>query len=311
MNHLFRQLCYLASQYFAFWVLLATLIGLKKPDTFLWVLPQIPLLLGVIMLGMGMTLQVEDLQEIFRRPRQVLIGTLAQYIIMPFVAYGLAVLFRLPPDLAVGVILVGSCPGGTASEVVTFLARGDLALSVAITSVSTLIAPIMTPLLTLWLAGQWVEIPAGDLLLSIVKIVLFPVMLGIVLRRLFSHQVEKMLPAMPLISVGVIVVIVGAVVGVNAAKLIQSTGLVFLVVIMHNLFGLFLGYVFGKFFQLSEKQCRTISIEVGMQNSGLAVSLALSYFQPLAAIPGAIFSVWHNISGALLATYWSYRKKSD
>jgi BASS family bile acid:Na+ symporter len=311
MNRLFRKLCNLASQYFPFWVLLAALIGLKSPNTFLWVLPHIPLLLGVIMLGMGMTLQVEDLREVLRRPKQVFIGTIAQYTIMPLFAYGLAVLFQLPPDLAVGVILVGSCPGGTASNVITFLARGDVALSVAMTSVSTLISPIMTPLLTLWFAGQWIEIPTGNLLLSILKIVWVPVILGILLRRFFESQVEQVIPVMPLISVSAIVVIVGAVVGVNAEKLVNAAAIVFLVIIIHNLLGLILGYRLGKFCQMPEKQCRTIAIEVGMQNSGLAVSLALSYFQPLAAIPGAIFSVWHNISGPLLATYWSSIKKID
>ena len=311
MNRLFNQLCNLARQYFPLWVILASLIGLKNPNTFLWVLPHIPLLLGAIMFGMGMTLELDDLREILRRPKQVLIGAIAQYTIMPFFAYGLAVLFQLPPDLAVGVILVGSCPGGTASNVITFLAKGDVALSVAMTSVSTLISPIMTPLLTLWLAGQWISIPTGNLLFSILKIVWFPAILGIVLRRFFKPQVEKCISVMPLISVAAIVAIVGAVVGVNAEKLVDAAAIVFLVVMLHNLLGLFLGYRLGKFFQMPEKQCRTIAIEVGMQNSGLAVSLALSYFQPLAAIPGAIFSVWHNISGPLLATYWSSREKTD
>lgn len=263
------------------------------------------------MFGMGMTLTITDLKEVMGRSREVFLGVLAQYTIMPLLAYGLAILFNLPAELAVGVILVGSCPGGTASNVITYLARGDVALSVAMTSVSTLLSPIMTPLLTLLLAGQWISISAGTLLISILNIVWLPVVAGILIRRLFGNKLEQVIDTMPLISVAAIVVIVGAVVGVNAEKLLDSFGIAFVVVMLHNLLGLMLGYGIGIATRLAGRQCRTLSIEVGMQNSGLAVSLALSHFSPTTAIPGAIFSVWHNISGPLLASYWANLKSPD
>lgn len=257
------------------------------------------------MFGMGMTLTITDLQEVIGRSRQVFFGVLSQYTIMPILAYGLSIVFNLPPELAVGIILVGSCPGGTASNVIAYLARGDVALSVAMTSASTLLSPIITPLLTFWLAGKWISISAVTLLISILKIVWLPVVAGIVFRRLLGNKLEQVIDTMPLISVSAIVVIVGAVVGVNSNKLIDSFGIAFLVVMLHNVLGLIVGYSLGKLSGMGEPQCRTLSIEVGMQNSGLAVSLALSYFPPLTAIPGAIFSVWHNVSGPLLASYWT------
>jgi len=294
-----------AGNYFAVIVIIVAGISLYQPTTFTWVLPHIALLLGIIMFGMGMTLKAKDFKIIFTRPKDVIFGVITQYTVMPLLAYGICVLFKLPPELAVGVVLVGTCPGGTASNVMTYLSKGDVALSVAMTSVSTFLAPLLTPAITLLLAGKWIPISAGAMFISIMKIVLFPIIMGLICNKLFGNKIEKALSVLPLVSVVSIVLIVGGVVGVNAEKILSTAMTVFLVVILHNCCGLLLGYLLGKKLGISEAKRRAISIEVGMQNSGLAVSLAMTHFTPLAAIPGAIFSVWHNISGPVLATYWS------
>lgn len=278
-----------------------------RPELVAWVGPQIPLLLGVIMFGMGMTLSGADFKDALKRPRDVALGVLAQFTIMPLVAYGLALALRLPPELAVGVILVGTCPGGTASNVVSYLARGDLALSVSMTSIATLLAPIVTPVLTWWLAGQWIPVSAGALFLSIVKIVLLPVAAGIVAHRFFSRTVERLMPALPLVSVSAIVMIVAFVVSANLERILATAATLFVAVALHNMIGLGLGYALARSLGLSEAKIRAVTIEVGMQNSGLAVSLAAVHFNPASAIPGALFSVWHNLTGPALATYWARR----
>jgi BASS family bile acid:Na+ symporter len=294
-----------ASRYFAFWVLLAAVIGLLRPSTFRIVLPHIPLLLGVIMFGMGMTLRVEDFKEVLVQPKEVAVGVAAQYTIMPLLAYGIAEAFRLPGEIAVGVVLLGACPGGTASNVITYLARGDVALSVAMTTVSTLISPIMTPLLTLTLAGAWAPVPAEGLFVSAVKIALLPVLLGLAAHLYFEEEVNRWITVLPLVSVATIVAVVGAVIGANADQILSAALTIFAVVILHNLLGLLLGYGAGSALGATEPKKRAIAVEVGMQNSGLAVALAMAHFNPVAAIPGAIFSVWHNISGPILATWWT------
>lgn len=277
--------------------------ALILPSAFKWVAPQIPILLGVIMFGMGMTLRVEDFKEIFRRPRDVLIGVLAQFTIMPLIAYGLAKLFQLPAELAVGVILVGTCPGGTASNVMTYLAKGDLALSVSMTMSTTILAPIVTPLLTWILAGAWIEISLVNMMISIVQIIIAPILLGIIVNNLFADFVKRLVKILPLVSIVAILLIVGGVVSVNAEKILQTGLLMMLIIVLHNLCGYGLGYCAAKIFRMNRAKAKAISIEVGMQNSGLAVSLAIIHFGAAAAIPGAIFSVWHNISGSIAANY--------
>lgn len=302
---LLKGLSHYAGDYFALWVLLGAVAGLLRPPTFQMVTPHIPLMLGFIMFGMGMTLKVDDFDEVFKRPKEVGAGVLAQYTIMPLLAFGIAELFRLPSDMAIGVVLLGACPGGTASNVITYLARGDVALSVAMTSVSTLLAPLMTPLITLWLAGSWAPVPVEGLFISVVKIVLIPVLLGLAAHRYFAQVVERYIPLLPLISVITIVAVVGAIIGANAEHIITVAATMFLVVILHNLLGLALGYGLGSSLKMKESHKRAIAVEVGMQNSGLSVALAMTHFNPIAAIPGALFSVWHNISGAILATWWN------
>jgi len=306
-----NALSQVASRYFAIWVLLAAIIGLLHPSTFRGILPHVSLLLGVIMFGMGMTLRVEDFREVLVRPKEVAVGVVAQYTIMPLLAYGIAEAFRLPGEIAVGVVLLGACPGGTASNVITYLAKGDVALSVAMTTASTLISPVMTPLVTLLLAGAWAPVSAGDLFVSIVKIVLFPILLGLVLHLRFEEAVNRWIAVLPLVSVVAIVAVVGAIIGANAGQIISTSQAIFAVVILHNLLVLLLGYGAGSAVGATEAKKRAIAVEVGMQNSGLAAALALAHFNPVAAIPGAIFSVWHNISGPILATWWTRKNEQE
>lgn len=258
-------------------------------------------LLGIVMFGMGLTLTGNDFVYVAKKPLPVVIGVIAQFVIMPLAAVLLTWMLRLPPEIAAGVILVGCAPGGTSSNVVSYLARGDVALSVTMTSVSTLLAPIFTPLLTLWLAGEHMDVSAGPMALSIVKMVIVPVGLGLLVRLLAPRFVAAVLPALPWVSVIAIATIVAIVVSGSRDKLAQAGLIVLLVVILHNAIGYALGYLTGRMTGQPEESTRTMAVEVGMQNSGMAATLAASYLSPLAALPGAVFSVWHNISGAILA----------
>ena len=260
--------------------------------------------LGIIMFGMGLTLTPPDFALVARRPLPVLVGVVAQFVIMPTLAWILARVFGLDPALAAGVILVGCAPGGTSSNVISYLAKGDVALSVTMTSISTLLAPLMTPLLTSWLAGQYMPVDAGAMTMSIVKMVLVPVVGGLVVRILFARAVERVLPAMPWVSVLGICYVVLAVVSKSAEKILSAGLLILLVVACHNVLGYLLGYGASRMLGRDARVCRTISIEVGMQNSGLAATLAVAYFSPAAALPGAVFSTWHNLSGAVLAAIY-------
>ena len=295
------------SKYMALFVVVTAGVALVLPTAFNRIAPEISLLLGVVMFGMGMTLRPEDFREIFRRPRDVLIGVAAQFAIMPLIAFALATIFRLPPELAAGVILVGTCPGGTASNVMTYLAKGDLALSVSMTISTTILAPIVTPILTLWLAGAWIDVSVEKMMLSIVQVVLAPIMLGLVVNRLFGNFVQRVLKILPLTSIVAILLIVGGVVSVNSTRILETGLTVVLIVICHNLFGYALGFCAAKIFGMNLAKAKAVSIEVGMQNSGLAVSLAMTHFSAAAAIPGVFFSVWHNISGSIAANFLSSR----
>jgi BASS family bile acid:Na+ symporter len=264
-------------------------------------------LLGLIMFGMGLTLSAKDFRVVFSRPKDVLIGCLAQFTVMPFMAWFLAWLFDLPKELALGVILVGCCPGGTASNVITFLARGDLALSVGMTATSTILAPLLTPLLVWLLAGTMVEVDTVGMLLSILYVVIAPIIGGQLCQRYLPQTTRRVVPYLPAFSTLMITMVVGIVVSHTADKLMAGGMIVILVVMLHNLSGLAIGYSIGRLLSLTREKRIALSIEVGMQNSGLASSLAVLHFAayPLATIPGAIFSVWHNISGALAARLYS------
>lgn len=296
------------TKYLAVFILAVGAVALFIPATFSWIPPKsINWMLGIVMCGMGLNLKLEDFRVVFSRPKDVIIGCLAQFIIMPALAWGLSELFHLPTELAVGVILVGCCPGGTASNVITFLAKGDLALSVGMTTISTLLAPLLTPLLVLFYAGQSVDVDTWGMLLSITQVVILPIIIGIVLNYWFGSFAEKVKPYMPAVSTLAIATILGIVVSLNAERILTSSLIIILVVMLHNLCGLALGFLTGKVLGLERPQQTAISIEVGMQNSGLATSLAATHFAmfPLATIPGAIFSVWHNFSGALAASLFS------
>lgn len=268
-------------------------------------------MLGLIMFGMGLTLEPDDFTRVFSRPGTVFTGVLCQFILMPGIAWVLSRLFQLSPELTLGVLLVGCCPGGTSSNVICYLAKGNVALSVSMTMVSTLLAPVMTPLLVKILAGAIIPVDFWSMFLSIVEVIILPIVLGRLFKRFQPKASEKASLFLPAFSSIVIALIVAAVVASSAGKL-RDVGLVVIVVVMlHNLFGFLLGYGAAKALRLDEQESRTISIEVGMQNSGLACSLVALHFaaMPLAAVPGAVFSVWHNISGALLARSFARRSK--
>ncbi|MBR1859464.1 MAG: bile acid:sodium symporter family protein, partial [Selenomonadaceae bacterium] len=291
--------------------ILAGVLGAIEPPTLTWVGPWVSWMLGVVMFGMGMTLTVDDFRAVLSHPVEVLIGVVAQFTIMPLIAWVLTIIFGLPPELAIGIILVGACPGGTASNVISYLARGDVALSVSMTMTTTLLAPIVTPSLTYFLAGAWIDISLTSMMISIAQMVLAPVLLGVAANHFFTGYTTKIQPVLPVISVIAIVLLVGGVVALSAEKLATVGPLMAMIVILHNAFGLLLGYVLARLFHLDSKKSRTIAIEVGMQNSGLAASLAIIYFSPAAAIPGAIFSVWHNVSGSLLANFFVKRETNE
>ena len=285
-------------------VLAAAVVALLTPTTFSGIRATvISPLLGVIMFGMGMSLSLNDFRIVFSRPRDVLIGCAAQFTVMPLLAFLLSRLFALDEALAIGVILVGCCPGGTASNVITFLAKGDLALSVGMTATSTLLAPLLTPFLVWLLAGKTVDVDVVGMLLSILWVVILPIVAGLIVKWLWPRLTERAGEYLPAVSSLAIAFIVLIIIAANASKLLAGGLVIIVVVILHNLFGLSLGWLIGRLLRLPDAKRRAVSIEVGMQNSGLASSLATIHFAayPMATIPGAIFSVWHNISGTIVA----------
>lgn len=285
-------------------VVAVTALALFVPSSFLWIsTTTITPLLGVVMFGMGLTLKPSDFKPVLMHPKEIIIGELAQFIIMPFVAWLLCRLLNLPPELALGVILVGCCPGGTASNVICYIAKGDVALSVAMTGVSTLLAPFATPALVLLLAGESVDVNVVGMFMSIVQVVILPIAAGLIISHFFHNFTEKITPFLPMFSTLAIAAIIGIIVSHNAQNIIGCSLIVAVAVILHNLLGLSFGYIASLLLGLSPEKRTAISIEVGMQNSGLATSLAATHFAmyPLAAIPGAIFSVWHNFSGSIAA----------
>ncbi|MFC6064491.1 bile acid:sodium symporter family protein [Streptomyces ochraceiscleroticus] len=284
-------------------VIVAGLIGLFWPSHFTGWAPSVPWLLGVVMFSMGLTLTVPDFAAVAKRPWAVGLGLVAHYVIMPGLGWLVATVLDLPPALAAGVILVGCAPSGTASNVVTYLARGDVALSVSVATVSTVVAPFVTPPLTYLLAGQFMHVDAGVMVTDILKTVLLPVFAGLLVRLAAGRFIDKLLKALPWVSALTIAVIVLVVVAGSAAQIKDAAALVLLAVVLHNGLGLALGYGAGTLARLGRPASRAMAFEVGMQNSGLAASLATAHFSPAAALPAAVFSVWHNISGAVVAAW--------
>lgn len=306
------KICNFIARWMGALVLIVAVLSMIFPEPFCSVETRlINPMLGLIMFGMGLTLSPTDFRIVASRPRDVLLGCLAQFTVMPLVALLLAKVFSLPEELALGVILVGCCPGGTASNVITYLAKGDLALSVGMTAVSTLLAPLLTPLLVWLLAGTMVDVDTFGMLQSILYVVIAPIVAGLLCQKFLPNFTKNVVAYLPAFSSVMIALVVAIVVAHSAGKVLDGGLLVVLVVMLHNVSGLALGYLIGHLLHLSHPKNVAISIEVGMQNSGLASSLAVLHFAafPLATIPGAIFSVWHNISGALVAKWYGRGEK--
>lgn len=297
------KIVHFCTRYMSIGVVLIGILGITEPALMKPLAPRIPTFLGIIMFGMGMSLTLDDFRNVFRQPKSVAIGTLLQFTIMPFVAFVLITLFHLRPEIAIGVVLVGCCPGGTASNVISYIAHADVALSVSMTMVNTLLAPIVTPFLVWLIAGTWVNISFFSMMMSIVQMVLLPLILGVALNYFFPKQVANVIKVMPMLSALVVILTVGCVVSLSGRAIVDNGLIILTVVILHNLAGMALGSFFAKRFGLNKAQTRAMTIEVGMQNSGLASTLALMYFTAAGGIAGAIFSVWHNVSGSLFASY--------
>lgn len=294
-------------RYMAAIVVVVTALALFVPESSLWIQTGwINPLLMVIMFGMGLTLRISDFTPVFTHPKYILIGTIAQFTIMPALAWGLSLVFGLDAALMAGVVLVGTCPGGTSSNVITYLSRGDVALSVGMTSVNTLLAPFLTPAITYFILQATVSVDVVAMFVSIVQVVIVPIVFGFIINKLFPRISETLADILPAVSVTAICLIVACVVSHNAGRIMSTGWLVFAVVILHNMLGYLCGFALGKVIGLDVSRTKALSIEVGMQNSGLATSLAGSAFPNLAmaTVPGALFSVWHNISGALLASVY-------
>jgi BASS family bile acid:Na+ symporter len=294
---------------FPLWAISLSTIAYFNPAPFSELKFIIIPLLAVIMFSMGLTLHLSDFKRALSMPKLILSGLFMQYSIMPLSALLIARLMQMEPSLTIGMILVGSAPGGTASNVITYLARGNVALSITLTSLSTLLAILLTPVITLLLAGTSIAVPAMQMLTSILYIVIFPVTLGLALNHYFARQITRISASLPLLAVIAIVLIIAIITALNATQSAQLGLTILIAVIMHNAIGLFFGYTGAKILGYSAAECRTLAIEVGMQNSGLAVALALKYFSAVSALPGAVFSIWHNLSGSALAYFWSKQRQ--
>lgn len=305
MKHIFK---FIEKNFFIF-ILLAVFIAFIYPNSFKWVLSTyggvniLNLLLGLVLFTMGTTLNADNFIQVFKRPKEIVIGISAQYLIMPLIAFCLASLFSLDAALTVGLILVGTVPGGTASDVITFLAKGDLALSVSLTAVSTIISPILTPIITLILIGNHISFNPIQMFISIVEIVIIPIALGLLLNYKFPDFCEKLKDYLPALSSIVICLIIAGVLGANKQAIISSSMIVIVVVILQYSLGLLIGFLVGYLSGMKRKQMITIAIELAFQNSGLSTGLAKTHFSnlALATVPGAIYSVWQNFAGSIFA----------
>lgn len=307
MLSVLRRLSVVLTRFMGVIIIAFSALALWQPWIFSWVAPHISTMLGIIMLGMGMTLHWQDFSHVLRHPRDLGLGLVVQFGCMPLLAFALCHVFALPPELAMGMILVGTAPGGTASNVLTFIAHGDVAFSVAMTAAATLVSLLLTPPLTWLLGGVWVPVDMGGLFWSIVKIVLVPVLLGLLLHHFQRGLVDRLMPFLPLASALVITLVIAGIIAVNAQNILSAGPAIFAAVIAHNLLGLAVGWFAACRLRFAPPRRRALAIEIGTQNSGLATALALAHFTPAAAIAGALFSVWQNISGALLSNFWATR----
>ncbi|MBQ2670741.1 MAG: bile acid:sodium symporter family protein [Clostridia bacterium] len=294
----------LFGKYLAVIVLAVAALSLFLPKSALWIQTSwVNYLLMVVMFGMGLTMKPKDFTIVFTKPKEIIIGCAAQFIIMPALAFVLSRVFNLDAALTAGVVLVGTCPGGTASNVITYFSKGDVALSVGMTSVNTLLAPVLTPAITFLLLRTAVSVDIVSMFLTIIEVIIVPIGLGFVINKFFGKFTAKASKFLTVVSTIAICMIISSVVAHNSEKILTTGAIVFVVVILHNLLGYGCGFGLGKLLKLPPSKTKALSIEIGMQNSGLATSLAGSAFPSLAmaTVPGAIFSVWHNISGAILA----------
>jgi len=287
--------------YFPIIILFAGVFGLFFPDISLPLNSLVPYLLGIVMFTMGLTITTPDLKIIIKMPQAVFIGFLAQYIIMPITGLSIGIMLGLDPLLIVGMVLLGSTPGGASSNIVAYLARGNVALSVTMTTLSTLLAPVMTPLLVLWLAGSYLPVNFWDMLMQILQMVIIPVVLGLFIRVYSTKIIKKISPAIPWISVGVLALVIVGIMAGNVEVFLDSALITIVAVILHNTVGFLLGYFAAKLGRLDKRERRAVAVEVGMQNAGLSAALANNNFSPLAALPSAIATIWHNVGGALFA----------
>ncbi len=294
---------------FPLWAVLLSIIAYLAPQIFISLKSSIIYLLAIVMLGMGITLKPADFSQLIYLKSIIVVGLILQYSIMPLVAWLISKSFSLSIPLLTGMVLVGACPGGTASNVICYLARGNVALSIALTSISTLLAVVATPILTWIYLGHSIDVPVFNMMSTVLKVIVLPVSLGVLINYSFGQRLALIIRIFPSISVLAICIIIAIIIANNQPKLHAIVSIVMIAVILHNLMGLVIGYIFSYWLGYNEKIRKTIAIEVGMQNSGLAVALATEYFKPIAALPGAVFSIWHNLSGSLLAAIWSKQEK--
>jgi|TARA_B110000037_G_C17103274_1_gene498878 BASS family bile acid:Na+ symporter len=295
---------------FPLWALLISLLAFFLNAPFAALSTVIVPLLATVMFMMGLTLTKADIERIVKDPKPILVGVILQFVLMPVLALTFSKMFQLSNQLTIGMVLVGSCAGGTASNVVCYLAKGDVALSISMTMVSTLVGVIATPLLCAFYLSETVSVDRLALLFSLVQIVFIPVVLGFACKFFLNDLANRVETLIPTLSVLLILLIIAIVVALNADRLLDVGLITLIAVILHNLSGLAGGYTISRLIGLDIKQSQTVAIEVGMQNSGLGVALATEFFSATAALPGALFSVWHNISGSLLASVWSNKRTS-
>lgn len=299
-----NKLSEFVGKYMSVIIFAVSILALLAPETCIWIKSSwINNLLMVAMFCMGITLKFDDFKVVFTHPKDIVVGSVAQFTLMPLIAFALGKCFNLDQELMVGVILVGTCPGGTASNIMTFLAKGDVALSVGMTSVNTLLAPILTPAITYILLKESVDVDVFAMFFSILKVVIVPIVLGLIINRFFGKFTAKIIRVLPLISLITVTMILASVVSNNSAKIMSTSALIFVVVILQNCLGYAGGYGAARLFKMDLSKRKAMAIEVGMQNSGLSTSLASTAFptMTMATVPGAVFSIWHNISGAILA----------
>ncbi|RKQ28185.1 bile acid:sodium symporter family protein [Oceanobacillus halophilus] len=297
----FNKLNGLFTNYLAWIVLAVAALALTMPSSLFWASSYITLFLQIVMFTMGLTMKASDFAAVFKKPWQVLLVFVMQFGFMPFSAFLLAKAFNLPPEIALGLILVGTVPGGTSSNVITYLANGDVPLSITATSISTLLAPIFTPLVFMFYGGEYLNISFWSMFMSIVQVILIPIVLGLVINTLLHKQVQKVEGTLPTLSSVAVLLVLGGTVAINQETLIQTGALVFLVVFLHNLSGYAIGYIVGKSTKATRESTRAMAMETGIQNTGLAASLALQYFTPITALASAAGTIVHTLFGTIYA----------